>query len=81
MGQWVKVVINYGEELPTYYTMHVNDCYIVTKLERLALILNEEIPQLLRLKMSCNVLDFPTIPLKSTTFQPWKSLCQNSSLT
>ena len=49
VGQWVKVVINYGTELPTYYKMHVNDCYIVAGLKRLGLILNEEIPQVQRL--------------------------------
>ena len=48
LGQWVKVAINYGKELPTDYAMHVQDCNVVAGPKRLGLIENEEIPQVQR---------------------------------
>ena len=48
LGQWVKVAINYGKELPTNYAMHVQDCDVVAGSKRLGLIQNEEIPQVQR---------------------------------
>ena len=45
LGQKTKVAINYGRELPTYYTMHVKDCSVVGGSKRLALIQNDQIPE------------------------------------
>ena len=70
IGQWVKVAINYGRELPEKYVLEIIDCSVTSSTTSLSLVQNTEIPQVKRL----NLENAPILEIKD--FQPIKDCGQ-----
>ena len=51
IGQWVKVAINYGKELPEKYVLEIIDCSVKSSTTSLSVVQNTAIPQVKRFNL------------------------------